>query len=338
MRIHTRTTCRAAVAAAVLISLAAATGCSSKGTAADGKPDEDGKFTVGYSQANNAEPYRAQLNKQLTYFVKKQPDLKLLPIADANQDSTTQISQVQNFVKKKVDVLIVSPNEPDPLTPAVQRACDAGIPVIVLDRDVKTDCYTSFIGGDNYEIGKRAGERAVKELPDGGNVAELRGVLSAKPQIERHKGFQDAIGKNPAIKVVKQREAKWLRNDASKIMQQWLQGGSDIDLVYGHNDDMAIGAQLAARGKKKDKGMKFIGIDGLAIPGGGIRAVQQGDLVSTFVYPTGAEEAARTAADIVRKKKVEKKQILPTDEITKDDAAEAYEKFDFSKKSKGGAS
>lgn len=331
-RTRLRTTGRAALAAVALVSLAAASGCSSKGTANDGKPGEDGKFVVGYSQANNAEPYRAQLNKQLTYFVKKYPDLKLLPIADANQDSTTQISQVQNFVKKKVDVLIVSPNEPDPLTPAVQRACDAGIPVIVLDRDVKTDCYTSFIGGDNYEIGKKAGERALKALPDGGNVAELRGVLSAKPQIERHKGFQDAVKKNPDIKIVKQREAKWLRNDASKIMQQWLQGGSKIDLVYGHNDDMAIGAQLAAKGKNKDKDMKFIGIDGLAIPGGGIRAVQQGDLVATFLYPTGAEEAARTAEDVVNKKKVEKKQVLGTEEITKENAADVYEKYDFSKK------
>lgn len=331
-RTSTSTTMRTAAAAAALISLAAAAGCSSKGTAADGKPGADGKFVVGYSQANNAEPYRAQLNKQLTYYIKKYPKLKLLPIADANQDSTTQISQVQNFVKKKVDVLIVSPNEPDPLTPAVQRACDAKIPVIVLDRDVKTDCYTSFIGGDNYEIGKRAGERAVKALPDGGNVAELRGVLSAKPQIERHKGFLDAIEKNPEIKVVKQREAKWLRNDASKIMQQWLQGGSEIDLVYGHNDDMAIGAQLAAKGKKKDKSMKFIGIDGLAIPGGGIRAVQQGDLVATFLYPTGAEEAAKTADAIVKKEKVEQKQILGTEEITKENAAEVYEKYDFGKK------
>ncbi|MET7639753.1 substrate-binding domain-containing protein [Streptomyces sp. NPDC005438] len=325
-------TTTALVTASALAALTAATGCSSKGTSADGEPDKDGTFTVGYSQANNAEPYRAQLNKQLTYFIKKYPNLKLLPIADANQNSATQISQVQTFVKKKVDVLIVSPNEPDPLTPAVQRACDAKIPVIVLDRDVKTDCYTSFIGGDNHEIGKRAGERAVKALPDGGNVAELRGVLSAKPQIERHQGFLSALRKNPKIKVVKQREAKWLRKNATEITQQWLQGGTKIDLVYGHNDDMAIGARLAAQGKGKAKDMKFIGIDGLAIDGGGIRAVQQGDLLASFVYPTGAEEAARTVHDIVTKKKVKKKQILGTEEITKDNAAEMFRKYDFSKK------
>lgn len=318
------------VAAAAAGAVVLAAGCSSKAPSADGKPDADGTFVVGYSQANNAEPYRAQLNQQLEHFIEKYPDLKLLPIADANQNSATQVSQVQNFIQQKVDVLIVSPNEPDPLTPAVEQACQAKIPVIILDRDVKTDCYTSFIGGDNYEIGKRAGERAVEALPDGGNVVELRGVLSAQPQIQRHKGFTDAIAKSPDIKIVEQREAKWLRANATQTMQQWLQRGTKIDLVYAHNDDMAIGARLAAAKTKAGKDIQYIGIDGLAIPGGGIRAVQQGELLATYVYPTGAEEAAATADAIVRKEKVEKKQILETEEITKENAAEIYKKFDVS--------
>lgn len=331
-RIRARMAARAIVAATAVSCVAAATGCSSKPPMADGKPGPDGKFVIGYSQSNNAEPYRAQVNKQLQYYVKKYPNLKLLPISDANANSAQQISQVQNFIKKKVDVLLISPNEPDPLTGAVDRACQAHIPVVVLDRDVKTKCFTSFIAGNNYKIGKKAGERAAKELPHGGNVAELRGILSDKPQIDRHAGFMAGIKKNPKIKVVKQREAKWLRPDATQIMQQWLRNGTKIDLVYGHNDDMAIGAQLAAKGQHKDKDMKFIGTDGLSIDGGGIRAVQQGDLLQTFAYPTGAKEAARTVEDIVRKKKVKKYQILHTDTVTKKNAAEIYKKNDFSRK------
>lgn len=329
-----RTYLRVTAAAAAALAMAVTAGCSSKaGEASDAGDTSQEEFVVGYSQANNAEPYRAQLNLQLKHFIKKYPKLKLLPIADAKQNSATQVSQMQNFIQQKVDILIVSPNEPAPLTPAVTQACEAKVPVIVLDRTVNTDCYSTFIGGDNYAIGKKAGERAVKALPKGGNVAELRGVLSSQPQIDRHKGFADAI-KGHGIKVSAQREAKWLRGDATKIMQQWLQRGEKFDLVYGHNDDMALGAQLAAKSAGKDKDLKFLGIDGLAIPSGGIRAVQQDKLEATYLYPTGAEEAAKAAQDIAMGKKVEKKQVLPTEEIMSDNAAKIYEQYDMSGKIK----
>ncbi|GAA2660085.1 substrate-binding domain-containing protein [Streptomyces aculeolatus] len=334
MSSSTRTLRRALTAAtAVLAATALAAGCASK-TEEGGGGGEKGagdEFVIGYSQANNAEPYRAQLNKQLEHYVKDYPNLKLLPIADAQQDNAQQVSQIQQFVQQKVDILIVSPNEPAPVTPAVEQACAAGIPVIILDRTVDTDCYTSFIGGDNFEIGKKAGEAVVKELPDGGNVAELRGLLSTEPQKQRHDGFMEAIGENPGIKVVEEREGKWLQPEGTKIMQQWLARGTDIDLVYAHNDPMAIGAQQAAKAAGKDE-IKFIGIDGLAIPDGGIRAVQQERMAYTYLYPTGAEEAAKTAADIAAGEKVEKKQTLGTVEITEANAEDVYAKYDMSGK------
>ncbi|WP_433327997.1 substrate-binding domain-containing protein [Spirillospora sp. CA-294931] len=316
---------------AALLATALAAGCSSKTEPAGEKKDKS-SFTVGYSQSNNAEPYRAQLNLQLKHFLKKYPDMKLLPIADAKQSNATQISQVQQFVTQKVDVLIVSPTEPAPLTAAVARACQAKIPVIVLDRTVNTDCYTSFIGGDNYDIGKKAGETAVKALPNGGDVVELRGLLSTQPQIDRDKGFRDAIKANPKIRIVADREAKWLKEAATPVMQQWLTKYPKIDLVYAHNDPMALGAYLAAKGKGRDKQIKFIGIDGLAIPDGGIRAVQQGQLYSTYVYPTGAKEAADTAYAITHGKQVSKKQVLPTAEVTPQNAPGLYQQFDMSGK------
>lgn len=310
-----------------------APGNSSSGATGAGASGGAGKtFVVGYSQSNNAEPYRAQLNLQLAYYIKKYPNLKLLPITDAHQDSATQVSQVQNFIQQKVDVLILSPNEPAPLTAAVEQACAAHIPVIILDRSVNTDCYTSFIGGDNYAIGKQAGEAAVQALPNGGNVAELQGILSDQPQIDRDKGFRDAIaGHN--INIVFHQEAKWLKANATTIMQQWLSQGTKINLVYGENDDMALGAILAAQGAGKADQMKFIGIDGLAIPTGGIRAVQQGSMLTTFIYPTGAEQAAATAEAIATGQSVEKKQTLPTTQITKDNADTVYQQYDMSTKS-----
>lgn len=287
-------------------------------------------FVVGYSQSNNAEPYRAQLNLQLKHFLEKYPDIELLPIADAKQSSATQVSQVQNFITQKVDALIVSPTEPAPLTAAVEQACAAKIPVIVLDRTVNTDCFTAFIGGDNVLIGKKAGEEAVKLLPDGGNVVELRGILSNQPQIDRDKGFREAIAANPKIKIIADREGKWLKEQATPIMQQWLAQHPKIDLVYGHNDPMALGAYLAAQAAGKAEQIKFIGIDGLAIPDGGIRAVQLGQLSSTFIYPTGAQEAADTVNKILHGRQADKQQVLGTTQVSKDNAAELYKQYDLS--------
>jgi ribose transport system substrate-binding protein len=313
------------VAASALLGAAALGACAANAPQASGG-NSGTQFVVGYSQSNNAEPYRAQLNLQLAYFIKKYPDLKLLPIADAHQDSATQVSQVQNFIQQHVNVLIVSPNEPGPLTAPVQQACAAGIPVIILDRTVNTDCETAFIGGDNYTIGKLAGQAAVNALPNGGTAAELQGILSDQPQIDRDKGFRDAIaGHN--ITVALHQEAKWLRSNATTIMQQWLATNQHIDVVYGQNDEMALGAYNAAAGAGKAGQIKFIGIDGLAIPTGGIRAVQLGQLDTTFVYPTCAQQAADTAEAIVHKKTVAKKTTLQTTQVTKANAQALYAQF-----------
>lgn len=306
---------------------------SSKSSSSSGGSSGGGKtFVVGYSQSNNAEPYRAQLNLQLQYYIKKYPNMKLLPITDAHQDSSTQVRQVQNFINQKVDVLIVSPNEPGPLTAPVEQACAQHIPVIILDRSVNTNCYTSFIGGDNVLIGRKAGQAAAQLLPNGGNVVELRGILSDTPQIDRDKGFREGIASNPKIKIIADREAKWLKEPATSTMQQWLTRYPKIDLVYGENDPMALGAYLAAAGAHKTQGMHFIGTDGLAIPDGGIRAVQQGQLDNTFIYPTAAKEAAQTAEAVVTHKPVKKKWVLGTTEVTKSNAAQLYKQYDFSKK------
>jgi len=317
--------------AVLAAALALAAGCAS--TAQTGNSgSRNGTFVVAYSQSNNAEPYRAQLNIQLKYYLSKYSDVQLLPITDAHQDSTTQVSQVQQFVQRGVDALIVSPNEAAPLTAAVQQACAKHIPVVILDRSVNTDCYTSFIGGDNYAAGKKAGELAVRLLPNGGNVAELQGILSNQPQIDRDKGFRDAVKANPKIKIVAHREAKWLKDDATTIMNQWLSSGTKIDLVYGENDPMALGAYLAASATNQQHRITFIGTDGLAIPDGGIRAVQQGELAGTFIYPTCAKEAAETVDAILHHRSVQKKQILDIQAVTPDNAAALYKKYDFSNK------
>ncbi len=263
----------------------------------------DGEFLIGFSQANNAEPYRQHVNDELTAAAKEVPQFTL-QIADGAGNVNTQTSQVDNFITQKVDLLLISPFEAAPITPAVKRAMDAGIPVIELDRktvgDPGTD-YTAFIGGDNYKIAEAAGEYTAKTLlPDGGDVAVLQGLPSSTPAVERLNGFKDGVKGNPKIKVVAEQAADWLPDKAQTAFAAMLQANPDIKMVYASNDMMAAGARLAAKGAgKADGDILIIGTDGLPGPAGGIRAVAEGEWAATFTYPTGAQQAIDMAKSIL---------------------------------------
>jgi len=283
-----------------------------------------GEFIIGFSQANNAEPYRQHVNDELAAAAKAVPQFTL-QIADGAGNVNTQTSQVDNFVTQKVDLLLISPFEAAPLTPAVQRVMKAGIPVIELDRQtVGTPGkeYTAFIGGDNYKIAMEAGKyTATKLLPDGGQVAVLEGLPSSSPAVDRLNGFKDGVKGNSKIQVVAEQAADWLPDKAQTAFAAMLQAHPDIQMVYASNDMMAAGARLAAKGAGKDN-IKIIGTDGLPGPAGGIRAVAEGEWAATFTYPTGAKEAIEMAKSILLDCATEVKTTVTVDTtaITPDNA------------------
>ena len=261
---------------------------------------KDGEFIIGFSQANNAEPYRQHVNDELEAAVK---DVKqfTLQIADGQGNVNTQTSQVDNFITQKVDLLLISPFEAAPITPAVRRAMDAGIPVIELDRKTVGEPgkdYTAFIGGDNYKIALAAGKyTADKLLPNGGEVAVLEGLPSSTPAVERLNGFKDGVKGNAKIDIVAEQAADWVPDKAQTAFSAMLQAHPDIKMVYASNDMMAAGALLAAKGAGKK--VQIIGTDGLPGPAGGIEAVAKGDWSATFTYPTGAKQAVDMAKSIL---------------------------------------
>ena len=286
------------------------------------KTDE---FVIGFSQANNAEPYRQHVNDELTAAAKAVPHFKL-QIADGAGNVNTQTSQVDNFITQKVDLLLISPFEAAPLTPAVQRAMKAGIPVIELDRKTVGEPgkdYTAFIGGDNYKIALTAGKyTATKLLPNGGQVAVLEGLPSSTPAVERLNGFKAGVKENSKIEVVAEQAADWLPDKAQTAFAAMLQAHPDIKMVYASNDMMAAGARLAAKGAGKEGQIKIIGTDGLPGPAGGIRAVAEGEWAATFTYPTGAKEAIAMAKSILLDcaTKVEPVVTVETTAITSENA------------------
>src|SRR6185312_11767033 len=166
---------------------------------------KDGKFVIGFSQANNAEPYRGHVNDELTAAAAKVPQFTL-QIADGAGNVNTQTSQMDNFITQKVDLILISPFEASPLTPVVARAMKAGIPVIELDRKTVGDAgkdYTAFIGGDNFKIAEAAGKYiAEKLMKDGGEAAVLEGLPSSTPAVERLNGFKAGVKENGKIQIV----------------------------------------------------------------------------------------------------------------------------------------
>jgi ribose transport system substrate-binding protein len=283
-----------------------------------------GTFKIGMSQANVAEPYRVRMNEDIEKAAAEVPQFKgKVEFLDAAQDNSKQVNDVENLLTKQVDLLLISPNEAGPLTEVVKQAYNKPIPVVVLDRKVEGEAYTTFIGADNVAIGRQAGEYFKKMLPQGGKIVQIRGLSGSTPAAERDKGFREAIqGTN--IQIVAEEDAEWERSVGQEKMDALLKAHPDIVAVYSQNDPMAEGAYLAAQAAGR-KDIKFVGIDGLPIESGGIKAVEQGRLQATNLYPTGGKEAVEAAKKIlIDCQRVPKQVTLPTELITKDNAAEVY--------------
>jgi len=299
------------VAAAGLV--AAACGPSGRvrhaGTAAD-------PYVIGMSQCNLGEPWRVQMNADVRAAAERHPNLRVI-FKDAQNSSLTQRAQVEEFVDQGVDLIIISPKEAAPLTGPVAAAYRQGIPVIVLDREVQGDQFTTFIGADNVKIGREAGRWIRETLGGKGNIVELKGLMTSTPGQDRHSGFLEGLelDTHPGLKIVFSGEMEWLEPNARREMESALATNPKIDLVYSHNDPGAHGAWLAARAAGRDKDMKFVGID--ALPQEGQQYVKQGILDATFLYPTGGAEAIDTALKVLAGEQVPKKIVLGTRLFTK---------------------
>ncbi len=248
-----------------------------------------------FSQCNNAEPYRAAQNARMRELWSQYPDVKLV-VMDAAQDNVRQINQIETAIREKPDLLIVAPNESAPLTVAVAEVRAAGIPVICLERNIAEPAYTAWIRADNREIGRMAGRFIVDQLrkkygQPRGTVVELCGLKGVSAEIEREEGAREIWKDYPDIHVAADVVADWLQSRAKDRMTEILAAVPSIDVVYGHNDPMAVGAYLAARDKGREKEMIFVGIDGLSGPSGGIAKVRDGILSATFIYPLCVDEA-----------------------------------------------
>ena len=315
---------------AISILLTAAMGVSvlAAGTVTVSAAEKKDKYVIGMSQCNLGEPWRVAMNDQIAMAAEKHPEFEVI-FADAAQDNSKQIADIENFVQMGVDLIITSPNEATPLTNAVSAAYDAGIPVILLDRKIDGDKYTQFIGADNVDMGRIAGEYIADTLlPDGGKVCEIKGLEGTSGGIDRDNGFREGIKKNDKIEIVAVNNADWLREKAITVAEEMLQTNDEIDLFLALNDPMAEGAYIAAKNAGREGDILFVGFDGRPTPDGGIRSVMDGRLSMTQVYPTGGTEAIESAYQLlVEGKELDKTLTLTSEIVTPDNAEELLEKF-----------
>lgn len=296
-------------------------GCGKKTTGGTAANQAGTKYTIGYSQATLQDPWRRAMDAELDTEAAKHPEAKLLK-QDAQNNAATQVNQVQNLQTQGIDALMISPRDSGPLTPIVSSVYKKGIPVILLDRATDNDQYTTLVGADNVLIGERAGAFVKKNFPNGAKIIEIAGVPDASATKERAKGFRQGLGDLKKYAIVSSQPADYLRGKAIDVFTNMLTAHPEVQVVYAHNDEMALGA-VNVLDKNARKGVAVIGVDGQKEA---IQAVEQGKMTATYVYPRPGGPGLVAALDILSGKKVEKRIVLPTTEITKENAAANMDK------------
>jgi signal transduction histidine kinase/DNA-binding response OmpR family regulator/ABC-type xylose transport system substrate-binding protein len=272
-------------------------------------PQSTKKFTIGFSQCTGGDAWRRQMLIAMQGELAFHPEIGL-EFKDAENNNDRQIKDIQEFIDKKVDLLIVSPNEADPITPIVETAFQKGIPVIIIDRRTSSSMYSAYIGADNLAIGKLAGSYVAEFLKGKGSILEIWGRRGSSPAIDRHRGFIETLADYPDIKIIGEVNGQWELDTAKSQLKKSFDNFHKFDLVFAHNDVMAYGAYVVSKQEDPDNNIAFVGIDALPGQGGGIQFVDDKILDATFLYPTGGEEAIRIASLILSGQHFEKENIL----------------------------
>jgi ABC-type sugar transport system substrate-binding protein len=229
------------------------------------------KYTIGFSQCCN-DPWRDVMNSEMSRELTFHPEVRFeMRMSDNNSDK--QVEQIREMVKKGIDLLIVSPNESKPLTAVIEEVYKSGIAVILIDRKTESELYTAYIGANNYEVGKTAGKYIGSQIKGTGHIIELQMQMTMSPAIERHKGFRDAVATIPHLKIVEELEMVNGMSDLEKHFSTTLQQHPEVNIVFGQTDLLAETAYKIAQDQDREKGIFFVGIDGIPGTGRGIQAV-----------------------------------------------------------------
>ena len=234
------------------------------------------------------------------------PEMQLRML-DAHDNSQRQQEQIRELVRGGIDLLIVSPQEAGPVTPAVEEAYQRGIPVVLLDRRITSEQYTAFVGGNNLEVGQTAARYAARLLKEHGNVLEILGGVNASTTVNRHLGFAQGLAAFPNLHLAAQVNGNWNRIALQPLLTAALKVHPEVSLIFAHNDEMGRGAAEVLRKLGLTRKVRIIGVDGLQPA-----LVQQRVLTASLLYPPAGEDAIRTAVKILTHQPFKREKILGT--------------------------
>lgn len=253
------------------------------------------RWHIGVSQCSE-DIWRDKLNSELRMGAYAHEGVELL-FASADDSDERQLQQIDSLVNAGIDLLIVAPNQMATISPAIDRAYDRGVPVIVYERKTNSRKFTAYMGADNRLMGREMGEFVATRLKGQGRVLEVTGLKGSSPAIERHEGFVEAISHHPGITLVASLQGDWTEASGYDAVKQFDGDLSSIDFVFGQNDRMAVGARRALQEIGCDA--LFCGIDGLPGTDGGIACVRDSILEASYIYPTHGDEVLELALSIL---------------------------------------
>jgi galactofuranose transport system substrate-binding protein len=276
----------------------------------------DKKLVVGFSQIGAESAWRTAETESIRSEAQKRG--VTLRFSDAQQKQENQIKALRAFLAQRVDAIILAPVVETGWEPVLRDIKRAKIPVILVDRGIKVSdesLYTTLIASDFVAEGRMAGEWLAKKLNGKGNVVELQGTPGAAPAIDRKRGFEEALAKNPGVKIIKSQSGEFTRSKGKEVMEAFLKAeGKNINAVYAHNDDMALGAIQAIEeaGLKPGMDIVIVSIDGVKAA---FEAMVAGKLNCTVECNPLLGPAAFDAIEAVKAGKTVPKKTIVKDEL-----------------------
>ncbi|PUU92517.1 ribose ABC transporter substrate-binding protein RbsB [Halanaerobium sp.] len=276
-----------------------------------GAAAQDIKLGLAISTLNN--PFFVDL-KDGAEAMAEEMGVEILTV-DAQNDAAAQLSSVEDLLIKQIDVLIVNPVDGNAVVSAITAAKDAGVPVITVDRAAEGIEVTSHIASDNVAGGEMAGEFIAEQLGKEGKVVELQGIPGTSAARDRGKGFNQAMDKYPGMEVIARQPAGFDRAEGMTVMENILQGNPEIDAVFAHNDNMALGAMEAIAAAGRSDEIMIVGFDAVD---DAREAVKEGKMAATVAQKPGlmGEMAVETAIKVANGEEVDEYTPVPLELIT----------------------
>ncbi|MFP4020914.1 MAG: ribose ABC transporter substrate-binding protein RbsB [Halanaerobium sp.] len=272
---------------------------------------QDLKIGLSVSTLNN--PFFVDL-KDGAESMAEEMDIEI-SVVDAQDDAASQLSSVEDLLIRDIDVLIINPVDGDAIVSAITAANDAGVPVITVDRGAEGGDVASHIASDNVEGGEMAGEFIAEQLGEEGKVVELEGIPGTSAARDRGEGFNNSMDSYSDLEVIARQPAGFDRAEGMTVMENILQGNSEIDAVFAHNDNMALGAMEAIEAAGREDEIIIVGFDAID---DAVEAVEEGDLAATIAQkPTlMGEMAVETAVKVANDEEVDEFTPVPLELIT----------------------